>query len=200
VNDGSGASPADVKRALRAELLARRARLTAEERAERARAIASRIESIPAFLAAETVALYAALGSEVDCIDITRRAVARGVRVVFPRVVEGERRLAFARSDAALLVRGALGAAEPPADAPAVELAEIGCVVLPGVGFSEDGLRLGRGGGYYDATLALIPGAARVGIAFDLQIIPALPREPHDAALDAVVTEARALLFPRESR
>ena len=77
---------------------------------------------------------------------------------------------------------------------------EIGCVVLPGVGFSEDGHRLGRGGGYYDATLARMPGAARVGVAFDVQLVPALPREAHDAALDAVVTETRTLLFSRESR
>jgi len=81
-------------------------------------------------------------------------------------------------------VRGPFGAAEPPPGAPEIDLAEIGCVVLPGVAFSLDGLRLGRGGGHYDATLAAMPRAARIGVAFDLQIVPALPREPHDATLD----------------
>jgi 5-formyltetrahydrofolate cyclo-ligase len=78
-----------------------------------------------------------------------------------------------------------------------VALDEIDCVVMPGVAFSQDGLRLGRGGGYYDSTLVRMPRAARIGVAFDVQVLPALPREPHDAPLDAVVTEARTLLFSR---
>jgi 5-formyltetrahydrofolate cyclo-ligase len=71
---------------------------------------------------------------------------------------------------------------------------------MPGVAFSEDGLRLGRGGGYYDATLGALPAAARIGLAFDVQLVPALPREPHDARMDAIVTDARVLAFRRESR
>jgi 5-formyltetrahydrofolate cyclo-ligase len=113
--------------------------------------------------------------------------------------VPGERRLVFACCDPGALVRGPLGAPEPPASAPLVDPAALDCVVLPGVAFSEDGLRLGRGGGYYDATLALVPRAPRIGIAYDVQIVPSLPREPHDAPMDAVVTERRTLRFARES-
>jgi 5-formyltetrahydrofolate cyclo-ligase len=121
------------------------------------------------------------------------------VRLVFPRSIPGERRLAFARAAPGALVRGPLGALEPPPGAPEVALDEIECVLVPGVAFSEDGLRLGRGGGYYDATLKHMPRARRVGLAFDAQVLPALPREPHDVPLDAVVTETRTLVFPRES-
>jgi 5-formyltetrahydrofolate cyclo-ligase len=78
-----------------------------------------------------------------------------------------------------------------------VALDAIDCFVVPGVAFSEEGHRLGRGGGYYDATLGLAARAARVGLAFDAQIVPTLPAEPHDAAMDAVVSEARTLLFDR---
>jgi 5-formyltetrahydrofolate cyclo-ligase len=189
----------ELKRALRAELSARRAHLAPEERAARAGLVASRLEALPAFRAARTVALYAPLGAELDAGPITLAALARGAAVVFPRVVPGSRRLSFARCAPADLVRGPLGAAEPPPGAPEVALAEIGCVIVPGVAFSEDGLRLGRGGGYYDATLAAMPAATRIGVAFDLQLVPALPREPHDALLDLVVTEARVLAFSRES-
>jgi 5-formyltetrahydrofolate cyclo-ligase len=192
--------PSDEKRALRAELIARRARLTQHERAEKSRAVADRIEALPAFGAARTVALYAPLGTEVDALEIARRALSRGVRVGFPRAVAGERRLAFARCEPSELVRGPLGAGEPPAGAPLVALEDLECVVMPGVGFSEDGLRLGRGGGYYDATLRAMPAATRIGVAYEVQLVPRLPREPHDAALDALVTEARTLSFPRESR
>lgn len=188
------------KRALRSELIALRARLTLAERAEKSRAIADRVEALPPFRGARTVALYAPLGTEVDGLELARRALARGMRVVFPRALPVERRLVFARCDPAALVKGPLGAAEPPTGAPEVPPAEIGCVVMPGVGFSLDGLRLGRGGGYYDVTLRGMPAAPRVGVAYDVQVVPTLPREPHDAPLDALVTEARTLTFPRESR
>ena len=45
-----------------------------------------------------------------------------------------------------------------------------------------------------------MPRASRVALAFDAQVVPSLPREPHDARLDAIVTESRTLLFSRESR
>lgn len=186
------------KRALRAELIARRARISPEERAALALAIAERIEEVVAFRDARVVALYAALGAEVDPAEIARRAAARRVTVVYPRATGDDRRLAFARCAPGDLVRGALGAGEPPAHAPEFPAGELGCVVMPGVAFSEDGLRLGRGGGYYDATLKHIPRVPRVGLAFDVQIVRTLPRAPHDAPMDAVVTEARVLSFRRE--
>jgi 5-formyltetrahydrofolate cyclo-ligase len=95
-------------------------------------------------------------------------------------------------------VRGPLGALEPPPAAPEVPPAEIDAIVVPGVAFSADGHRLGRGGGYYDATLAALPHALRVGLAFDVQVLPDVPRELHDARLDVLVTETRLLAFPRE--
>ncbi len=190
----------EMKRALRTELIAVRARLAQEERWRKSLAIAERIEQVPAFHEARVLSLYAPLGTEVDSSEIARRALARGVRIVFPRTVSGERRLAFARAEPGALVRGPLGAMEPPPGSPEIALEEIDCVVMPGVAFSQDGLRLGRGGGYYDATLKRMPRASRVAVAFDVQIVATLPREPHDVPLDAIVTETRALLFPRETR
>jgi 5-formyltetrahydrofolate cyclo-ligase len=188
------------KRAVRSEALAARARLAPDERSRRSLAVARWIEQVAAVREARVLALYAPLGSEVDTLEIARRASDRATTVLYPRVAQGERRLAFARAEPGELVPGPLGALEPPAAAREVPLDEIDCVVVPGVAFSEDGLRLGRGGGYYDATLERMPRAARVGVAFDAQIVPTLPREPHDVPLDALVTETRVLLFPRESR
>jgi 5-formyltetrahydrofolate cyclo-ligase len=190
----------ETKRALRSELIAARARLSPAERAEKSRAIADRLEGLAPFRGARIVAVYAPLGTEVDGLEIARRALAHGAELVFPRAVDGVRRLAFARCEPGALVRGPLGVAEPPAGAPEVASAEIDCVVVPGLGFSPEGLRLGRGGGHYDATLAAMPAAARVGVAFEVQVVPELPREAHDAVLDALVTEARVLSFSRDSR
>jgi 5-formyltetrahydrofolate cyclo-ligase len=190
----------EAKRRLRADLAALRAGLPPAERAARSLAVADRIETLEPFLAARTVAAYAALGPEVDPVRILSRAAARGVRLVYPRSAAGERALAFAACPPGELVRGPHGALEPPRGAPEVPAHQIDCVLMPGVAFSEDGLRLGRGGGHFDATLARMPRALRVGLAFDVQVVPSLPREAHDAALDALVTDLRLLRFARESR
>ena len=186
------------KRALRSELIAARARLSQEERFARSQLVAERVDGLPILTGARVVALYAALGTEVDTGALFRRLHGRGVRCLFPRTVPGERRLVFCAAEPFELVPGPLGAAEPPAGAREVDLADVDAFVMPGVGFSLDGLRLGRGGGYYDATLKRIPvKALRVGLCFDVQVVPALPREDHDVPLDAVVTEARTLRLAR---
>ena len=185
------------KRELRSELIAARARLTPEARQARSVKIAARLSTFGPFLRSGTVGLYAPLGTEVDAHLLARAVLARGGRVAFPRGVPGERRLDFAACDPGDLVRGPFGAGEPPPGSRSVPLAEIACLVIPGVDFSRDGYRLGRGGGYYDVTLKLAPGAVRVGVAYDLQLRPEIPHEPHDVRLDAVVTELETLLFPR---
>ncbi len=184
------------KRALRSTLIAERARLSPEERAAYSRRIAERALALEGVAAARFVAVYAPLGTEVDALELVRLLGAR--QPVYPRAVPGSRRLEFARCAPPALVRGPLGAREPPPGARAVDPREVDVAFLPGIGFSLDGHRLGRGGGYYDATLEEMPGARRVGLAFEAQLVPALPFEPHDARLDAIVTEARTLTFSRE--
>lgn len=64
-------------------------------------------------------------------------------------------------------------------------------LLVPCVGFTRDGLRLGYGGGFYDRTLqAMHPTPQTLGIAFDALEIASLSAEAHDVALDAIVTES----------
>jgi 5-formyltetrahydrofolate cyclo-ligase len=188
------------KRALRSEAIAARARLGHGERAAAALAFAARIDEVPGFRAARVLAVYAPLGTEADPTALALRAAARGATLLYPRVRRGDRRLAFAPGTPGALVVGPLGALEPPAGVAEAPLDAVDAVVVPCLACSPDGLRLGRGGGYYDATLPAMPRALRVGVAFEVQLVPALPGEPHDARLDALVTERRVLLFEREPR
>ena len=64
-------------------------------------------------------------------------------------------------------------------------------VFVPLIGFTARLERLGQGGGHYDRWLAAHPGAIAIGLAWDAQLCEALPVEPHDIALDAVVTPTR---------
>jgi 5-formyltetrahydrofolate cyclo-ligase len=106
--------------------------------------------------------------------------------------------MGVARCTPAELVQGRFGAREPPPGRGGVPLTEVDCVIVPGLAFAPDGRRLGRGGGHYDATLAAMPRALRVGVAFDAQLVRAVPHEAHDAFLDALATESRLLTFHRQ--
>lgn len=66
-------------------------------------------------------------------------------------------------------------------------------VVVPGVAFTRTGDRLGQGGGWYDRFLVRTrPGCIHVGVAFDFQLLDAVPSAPHDVRLHGVVTDAGA--------
>jgi 5-formyltetrahydrofolate cyclo-ligase len=188
-------SIAEQKRALRSAVLAARAALSPEARAAASRAIAARVAALPEVARARIVALYAPLGAEVDALALA--ALLDPAQIAYPRCAAGARRLEFARCDPEALVAGPVGAREPPAACAAVPLAGIDVVVVPGVAFGRDGRRLGRGGGHYDATLAALPHARRVGVAFEVQLVDTVPHEVHDARLDLLATEARLLGFDR---
>jgi 5-formyltetrahydrofolate cyclo-ligase len=64
--------------------------------------------------------------------------------------------------------------------------------IVPAVGFALDGTRLGRGAGYYDATLKTM-GGIRIGFTFDCCVVDTLPKEPWDMPMDWVVTESRTI-------
>ncbi len=83
---------------------------------------------------------------------------------------------------------GPFGMLQPAADAE-VLVPEV--LFIPLVGFTATGARLGQGGGHYDRWLAEHPPVLAVGLAWDAQLCDALPTEPHDIALDAVVTPTR---------
>jgi len=183
------------KRELREEMIARRLTLSPQEASRAGSAAQEALVGTPAFAAARTVLLYAAFRGEVPADRIAAAALLAGKRLALPRVQKEPRRLWFHAygGDPGTLERGAYGIAEPAADWPTVAPGEIDLVVVPGVAFDRQGNRLGYGGGYYDRTLVQIraanPGAALVGLAYGFQIVPALPRDPHDVPVDAVATE-----------
>ena len=75
-----------------------------------------------------------------------------------------------------------------PADAPLVQ-PEV--LFVPLVGFTSQGARLGQGGGHYDRWLADHPDTMAIGLAWDCQLVDALPVEPHDIPLTAIITPTR---------
>jgi 5-formyltetrahydrofolate cyclo-ligase len=133
------------------------------------------------------VAAYVAMGDEADPRLLLEQLARRNCAIAFPRVVEKKQPLAFHHGAADReFIRSAFGVLEPAADWP---LANPAILLVPLLAFDAAGTRLGYGGGFYDRTLAALPGARAIGIAYAGQEVPSLPRHAHDHPLEAVVTE-----------
>jgi len=195
-----GAALRAAKLALRRRVLADRDALPTAVRTAASAAIAARIVERADFRAARTVLLTLPFGSEWDTVAVMRAALAAGQTVAVPRVDKASRMLELhAIADPERdIVAGYRDIPEPLPACPLVSRDTIDFVLVPGVAFDRLGRRIGYGGGYYDRLLPLLsPRAARVAGAFDVQLVARVPAAPHDVAVDAVVTESRALAVPR---
>jgi 5-formyltetrahydrofolate cyclo-ligase len=130
---------------------------------------------------------YAALGDEVDPAALEQAAEALGWTLAFPRVV-GDTPLTFHAVSYNSLEPGYRGLPEPPADSPTVRP---DVLLVPLLAADLAGNRLGQGGGHYDRTLAALRASGpllAIGLAWDVQLVPAVPAEPWDQPLDAIAT------------
>jgi 5-formyltetrahydrofolate cyclo-ligase len=178
------------KATLRRAARAARDALSASARADAARAAAARLDAevLARLPAGALVVLYAAKGSEVDTTAVAEAALRRGLVLAYPRVLVGDRELAFHRAGPGDLAPGVFGIPEPAATAPAVDPHTAALVVLPGLAFDRTGVRLGWGQGHYDATFA---GAdvLRVGLAYESQLVDHLPADEHDVHVHLIATD-----------
>lgn len=102
-----------------------------------------------------------------------------------------------------LVVSGRYGVREPAAGSPVVPIEEVGLVVVPGLGFDASGVRLGRGGGFYDRFLSRLGARVRrIGVGYESRMVESLPRDAWDERVDEIVSEAghRVLSPVREER
>jgi len=182
--------PPPAKRATRRELLARRRALTSTAVADASRSVVAALRTLPELTDRRQVLLYAADADELS-VDALIDTPPPGWTVLLPRVVDGAVTV-VRHVPGAPLVPGYRGIREPagvPLD-PRDAAATIDAVVVPGVAFTPSGARLGRGAGMYDRLLAGIPTAVRVGVCMEAFVVADLPLEPHDVAVDVLVTDA----------
>lgn len=174
-------------------------------------AIRSQILSSPLWSPDSCLLVFAALAGEPDLVPLLTAAADGGPTLVFPRVAvsrSGEPALTLhAVTDLDEFARHPrLGIHEPdPSRCPEVPDGDVIAAFVPGLAFDPStGVRLGRGGGYYDRLLAR-PGfrALRVGTCFSAQLMVGIPRAPHDKPMGCLLTEAGWITpdaAPREGR
>ena len=159
-----------------------------------AASLAERLLALPELDSARVVLAYAALPSELDPSLAVEGLRACGRQIAYTRI-ESPGVLGLHGVDSeAELVPGPLGIRQPSPDASRVAHDAVDAVIVPGVAYDESGQRLGYGGGYFDRLLPLLrPECVRIGVAFDEQLLEAIPAEEHDAQVDIVVTPTRTI-------
>ena len=129
---------------------------------------------------------YHALPEEADPALLLKALVAQGCHAAFPRIAGKGMPLDFHLvPDGEMLMPGTHGIHEPLSTWP---LVTPHLLLVPLLAFDSQGHRLGYGAGFYDRTLEAL-GVPAVGIAYAGQEIASLPAEPHDMALDGILTE-----------
>ncbi|WP_448657441.1 5-formyltetrahydrofolate cyclo-ligase [Sphingomonas sp. CJ99] len=143
------------------------------------------------------VAAYIAIGSEAGCEQLIHAAAEHQARIALPHVTSRAAPLRFlAWQPGEPLVDGPMGLKQP--DEGAEELAP-DLILTPLLAFDAALHRLGQGAGHYDRAFARYPNARRIGVAWSVQQVPAVPTDPWDVPLHAVVTEAGALRHQEDS-
>jgi 5-formyltetrahydrofolate cyclo-ligase len=176
------------KTALRARLRGVR-RLLAAETPDAAAEAAMRLplDRLPAF---RVFSGYVALGAEMDPGPLMQRLAETGAMGALPVAASRDAALDFRAWDPdGELEPDAFGIPAPPPTAP---LLTPDLVIAPLLAFDRRGGRLGQGAGHYDRTLANLRASRAVfvlGLGYSGQEVAAIPMEPHDQRLDAILTE-----------
>ena len=195
------------KAELRRTVIARRNAIDLDVRAAKSAVVCARLVELMESsdtAGQRTVAVYAAMGSEVDPAAFAAAAVARGWRVAYPCMLSATDAMACGqrmcmRAVAAGDASSAPFIAHPTRTFAAVDIdsdrfpivpAEaLDMVVVPLVAFDRAGARLGYGGGRYDRYLpTLSPACQIIGIAFDEQRVDHIPTDAHDLPLPHIIS------------
>jgi 5-formyltetrahydrofolate cyclo-ligase len=181
---------------------ARRQRLGADLVEAAGRRVAERISASSEFVESARVVLYAALADELPTRPLCEVARASGKILLWPRT-RPDGGLEFAPCQRwEDLIPERYGVLAPAPQRRGVALGQEDLLLVPGVAFDLQGGRLGRGGGHFDRALAELgdTGPPVFGIAFECQLVERVPREDHDRAVAAIVTERRLHRVEEETR
>lgn len=182
--------------ALRRDLRARRAALSAAQRVAAAQGLVAQVEQVPEFITDHRIAGYWATAGELPLAALMAGVLARGQIWHLPIVADdGQLRFAPWRMGDAL-APNRYGIPEPVC-APGQSLSpqEMDVVLVPLLGFDRGGHRLGFGGGYYDRSFSFLQGRVDVGkpvlvgVGYAMQEVERIDAQPWDVRLDYVATE-----------
>ena len=137
----------------------------------------------------DTIVAYWPLPDELNTGPFIMECIRRGKKIFLPVIVGKELVFRQFTGYKCLAREPQFGILEPQGtDELGTASAGKGVIIIaPGMAFTADGRRLGRGRGFYDRAFTVLAEARKIGVGYKCQIVRDIPVEPHDATMDAVV-------------
>lgn len=151
-----------------------------------------KLEQTAAFLMSEKILMYHSLPDELETHRFLKKWA--GKKNFFLPRVNGVN-LDILPYDESRLELGSFHI-EEPTGTNTVDAEEIELIIVPAVAFDKKGHRLGRGKGFYDRLLGQTK-ATKIGIGYEFQVMDEIPTEPHDVAMDIVITEQTTIIIKK---
>lgn len=185
-------APQELKAALRSKICSAVKAFPEAKRKADSKELCENLQAREFFRAAHSILFFAPLPEEPDLWPLAIETLA-GKKLVALPCFDADNEMYRPRRVTDIhveILSGKFGIREPASTCVAIPLDDLDLVLVPGVAFSLDGHRLGRGKGYYDRLLQSFAGK-KIGIAFDEQVLEAIPSAPHDVRMDFITTPTR---------
>jgi len=179
------------KSSLRYRLKQQRNSLQEKRRRQYDQAIFLKLFSLSLLQEANAVFCFISSGTEVNTHAVMRQLLQNGKKLSVPKIIDSGTMIAVPFSNWDELETGQLGILTPVSSAPVNEKPDV--CITPGLGFTENGLRIGFGRGYYDKWFSEHPVIQKIAMAYECQIIEEIPTNNMDVPVDLIVTEERII-------
>ncbi|WP_442594926.1 5-formyltetrahydrofolate cyclo-ligase [Neobacillus sp. D3-1R] len=179
------------KKEYRSFLIKELKKLTKQEYEQFSYEIANHLFATSLWKDANTIGITVSNFPEVDTFQIIRKAWEQNKRVVVPKCHPKDKQLSFHDIHRFTQLESVFyGLLEPiENETGKVDAQEIDLLVVPGLAYSNDGYRLGFGGGYYDRYLAKYRGNT-ISLAFPMQMRNDIPIEEHDMPVNRIISSS----------
>ena len=172
------------KAALRKHLLEKRDATSAELRDISSGKIHENLKKISSYINAQNIACYFPIGSEINTHEIMLNILEQGKNLLLPRIIDDNIQF-YIVSNLEKLEKGSFEIMEPRDNCEKAE--KIDCVLIPTIGVSKLGIRLGYGNGYYDRFLSSTD-TVKISLTYSKQIVKSIPNDPHDIKICLLYT------------
>lgn len=150
----------------------------------------------------ENIMIFVSFRNEIKTHDLIKSWLNDNQKNIFVPYIDkdlNEMRISKIDSFENDLIPGVFDILEPREELKSnKKIKELDLIVVPGLIFSQEGYRIGYGGGYYDKFLAEIDRKVdKVGIAFSDFVVDTLPVDDYDQPVDKLITEKEIISFTR---
>lgn len=183
------------KQILRKSLKLIRSKLDSSFIESRALAITNKFFNIVDINKFREVCLYIGFANEVPTKNIIEKLLNKNIKVSAPYIIDDHNMTLKYIEDYSkdINFNTKFGNGEPFAHCKDCNVENVTMFIIPALAFDENCNRLGFGRGYYDNILKENKNALRIGLSYDYQILPILPKDDNDEILDIIISENKVI-------